>query len=380
MKVSNKPTVSKEEVFTLDLETETSHTYQLGNGVVSHNTTSCILGSASGVHPHHAKRYMRRVQANKLEFPAQHFASKNPMAVEESVWSNNNTDVVLNFLCEVPDGAKTKNQISGTALLEHVKLTQQNWVEAGTRKDQPVASWLRHNVSNTINVKDDEWDEVEAYIYRNRKWFAGISLIPAAGDLDYPQAPFVTVLSEKELVQEYGEGTVFASGLVVDGLKAFGGNLWSACDTALGIGEVLEEMECPQEPLLPHKNGYTNKEWSAKLAKYAGDIATYHDILEQYELNVLKLDWVRRFKQFATRYCYSNEKKCSHMLKHVYVWKQWLDLKRTYVDIDWSTVKEESYDLDVSTIGGEACSGGACDVSASLSASIKEKTKNKKIV
>jgi ribonucleoside-triphosphate reductase (thioredoxin) len=340
-------------------------------------TTSCILGSASGVHPHHAKRYMRRVQANKLEFPVQHFASKNPIAVEESVWSNNNTDLVINFLCEVPDGAKTKNQISGIELLEYVKTTQQNWVEAGTRKDQPVAPWLRHNVSNTINVKEDEWDEVEAYIFRNRKWFAGISLIPAAGDLDYPQAPFVTVLNEKELVHEYGEGTVFASGLVVDGLKAFGDNLWSACDTALGIGEQLEEMVKPLEPLLPHKNGYNEKQWASKLAKYANELSSYHDNLEEYNNNDLKLDWVRRFMQFAERYSEGKLRKCSHMLKHVLVWKQWLDLSRTYVDIDWSAVKEESYDIDVSGLSGEACSGGACETGA-IGAAIKEKKDKEK--
>jgi len=66
-------------------------------------TTSCILGTASGIHPHHAKRYFRRVQANKLENPLQYFQRFNPMAVEESVWSQNQTDVVITFLCEVPD-------------------------------------------------------------------------------------------------------------------------------------------------------------------------------------------------------------------------------------------------------------------------------------
>ena len=340
-------------------------------------TTSCILGSASGIHPHHAKRYMRRVQANRLEFPVQHFAEKNPSAVEESVWSNNNTDLVINFLCEVPDGAKTKNQISGIDLLEHVKTTQQNWVEAGTRKDQPVAQWLRHNVSNTINVKPEEWDEVEAYIYRNRKWFAGISLIPAAGDLDYPQAPFVTVLNEKELVQEYGVGTVFASGLIVDGHKAFGGNLWTACDTALGIGEELDEMVLPVEPLLPHKNGYTHKQWSDKLVKYANELSMFHDNMEEYQQNELKMDWVRRFSQFADRYSEGDLRKCSHMLKHVYVWKQWVDLKREYVEIDWSIVEEDSYEIDVSGLSGEACSGGACETGA-IGAAIKAKENSKK--
>jgi ribonucleoside-diphosphate reductase alpha chain len=342
-------------------------------------STSCVLGSASGIHPHHAKRYMRRVQANKLEFPVQHFAKLNPKAVEESVWSNNNTDLVINFLCEVPEGAKTKNQVDAISLLEYVKLTQQNWVEHGTRVDKCLKPWIRHNVSNTINVKDDEWGAVENYIYENRQWFAGISLIPASGDLDYPQAPFVTVLNEKELVQTYGEGTVFASGLIVDGLKAFNDNLWSACDTATGIGEVLKEVEEPVEPIIPPKNGYTNKEWSAKLMSYAQELAQFNTLYDSYQINLAKLDWIRRFKQFAVRYCKGDLRTCSHMIKHVYVWKQWLDIKRDYVEIDWSIVEEQHYSLDVGTVGGEACSGpNGCEV-GDLGRKINEKKQTKQV-
>lgn len=326
-------------------------------------STSCILGSASGIHPHHAKRYMRRVQANKLEFPVQKFSEVNPNAVEESVWSNNNTDLVINFLCEVPDGAKTKNQISGVDLLEYVKTTQQNWVEYGTREDVSTQKWLRHNVSNTINVKEGEWQDVENFIYKNRKWFAGISLLSASGDLDYPQAPFVTVLNEKELVQEYGQGTVFASGLVVDGLKAFNNNLWTACDTAQGIGEELTLTTSPVEPTMPVKNGYNNKDWAQKLSQYAIDVNTYHEELELFEVAEAKVDWVRRFKQFADRYCEGDLRKCSHMLKHVYVWKQWVDLQRHYTDIDWSSVEEDYFEVEVNEIGGEACSGpNGCEI------------------
>jgi ribonucleoside-diphosphate reductase alpha chain len=344
-------------------------------------SASCILGTSSGIHPSHARRYLRRVQANKLEFPVQHFATLNPTAVEESVWSNNNTDLVITFLCEVPDGAKTKNQMNAIELLEHVKLSQQNWVEYGTRteRNDEISPWLRHNISNTISVGEQEWDIVENYIFQNRKWFAGISLLSGSGDLDYPQAPFVTILNEKELVQTYGQGTVFASGLIVDGLKAFNNNLWSACDTAIGIGEFLTEMVEPKEPLLPLKNGYTNKEWSVKLTEYAEQMTCFDDDFEQYQINTLKMDWVRRFKQFAERYCEGNLRKCSHMLKHVYVWKKWIDLKRDYVDIDWSTVEEDHYDIDVSELSGQACGGGACDISASLSASIKEKTTKTKV-
>ena len=60
-------------------------------------TSSCILGTSSGIHPHHAKRYIRRVQANKLEPIYNYFKEMNPRACEESVWSNNDSDDVVAF-------------------------------------------------------------------------------------------------------------------------------------------------------------------------------------------------------------------------------------------------------------------------------------------
>ena len=281
-------------------------------------TTSCVLGTASGIHPHHARRYIRRVQANKLEFPAQYFASVNPLAVEESVWSNNNTDVVISFLCEVPTGAITKNQLKAIELLKRVKLTQQNWVEYGTNKHLCRIEGIRHNVSNTITVKPNEWDEVEEYIYENRNWFAGISLLPASGDKDYPQAPFTTVHTPTELVTLYGDASVFASGLIVDGLKAFNNNLWTACDCVNGI--------------------YTP------------------DTVDQK-------DWCRRAEQFATRYFEGNVKTTTYCLKDVSNWKLWCDLSREYKDIDWADVVEENQHFDnIDTMGAQACAGGKCAV------------------
>jgi ribonucleoside-diphosphate reductase alpha chain len=325
-------------------------------------STSCLLGTASGIHPHHAKRYFRRVQANVLEYPLQYFEAHNPRAVEKSVWSANGTDKVISFLCEVPEGARTKNQLNATDLLDHVKLTQQNWVEYGTRKEACVAPWLRHNVSNTITILPEEWDDVEKFIYNNRQWFAGISLLPASGDLDYPQAPFCRVLDHKEILAEYGEGATFASGLIVDGQHAFNDNLWAACDCALGIGEKLELPQKPEEPAMPVKNGYTDKVYAEKLKAYTELLNKYLTDKENYDKISNKLDWIRRFNQFADRYLDGNARKCSHLLKHVSLWKQWLDLKREYVEVDWSLALEDDYAIDVSTTGAQACSGGACEM------------------
>lgn len=298
-------------------------------------STSCVLGTASGIHPHHAKRYIRRVQANHLEFPLQKFKEQNPLAVEKSVWSSTGTDYVISFLCEVPRGAVVKNNLSAVDLLTKVKTTQQNWVEYGTTESRCNLKHIRHNVSNTITVKDDEWDEVTKYIYANRQWFAGISLLSASGDLDYPQAPFSTVLNAKEIVEEYGDAAVFASGLVVDGLHAFDDNLWAACSSALGYGEVVKDFSNQPNPT-PINLDY--KQW-------------------------LKFDWNRRAKQFSLRYFNGNLRKATHCLKHVSLWKTWCDLQREYKEVDWSQVVEETEThVDATTLGAQACAGGACAI------------------
>jgi ribonucleoside-diphosphate reductase alpha chain len=288
-------------------------------------TTSCMLGTSSGVHPHHSKRYFRRVQGNNLEAPLKFFADVNPLACEKSVWSKNGHDSILTFCIEVDDKALTKEHISAINLLKFVKLTQQNWVSAGTRLERCAQPWLRHNVSNTVSVKPEEWDEVENYIYDNREFFAGISLLPSTGDLDYPQAPFCAVSTPEELVAKYGDASIFASGLIVDGLHAFD-SLWVACDTLRGINKVAK----PDNP-----------NW-----------------LNKYDL---KIDWVRRAEQFADRYFSGDKGRMIYCLKEVSNWKMWCDLKREWKHVDYASLTEDSDETNL--IGEAACAGGACAVS-----------------
>jgi len=325
-------------------------------------STSCVLGTASGIHPHHSRRYFRRVQANILEFPVQIYEKYNPKAVERSVWSNNNTDKVITFLCEVPQGAIVKNQLSAIELLERVKLTQQNWIKYGTLD---IDSKVNHNVSNTITVQPHEWDEIEKYIYRNKDYFTGISLLPGSGDKDYPQAPFTNILTPKEIEREYGDASVFASGLIVDGLNAFDDNLWAACDCLLHIGEQLDmDRIHPSEPKRPRKNGYTEKEYNKKLVKYAKDLEKYYLSLEEYDKWYYKTEWIKKAQTFALKYFENNIRRMTYCLKDVNNWKQWCDIKREHTPIDWSQVKEElAYIEDVTTMGAQACAGGKCDIS-----------------
>lgn len=275
---------------------------------------------ASGIHGEHAPMYLRNVQVNEDEDEGKIFREYNPRASEKSVWSAGGTDHVFSFPIVANAGSIYKKDLLGTRQLEYVKLTQQNWVEYGTNEHLCVNPKTRHNVSNTISV--DDWSAVEDYIYENREWFAGISLLSASGDKDYNQAPFVSVLTPRQLVEEYGDASVFASGLIVDGVHAFG-DLWLACSTVLGAGINLEEENAE---------------------------------------NVLKRDWVRRAKKFANNYFGEDLKRMTYCLKDVHNYKRWSEINREMKPIDWITHNIEPTYTDIDTMGSISCSGDQCEI------------------
>jgi len=278
-------------------------------------TSSSMLGTSSGIHPHHAKRYIRHVQANVLEAPYQHFKQVNPQACEQSRWSANNTDEVIKFPIEVPDGAKLKNQLPAVDMLKVVKDTQKHWVNSGKNKTLCTQEYLSHNVSNTVTVKPDEWDDVTKYIYENRKYFAGISLIPQSGDKDYPQAPFTTVYTSREIVKEYGDAALWCSGLIELALNAFDNNVWAACDY-VSMNQAKEN---------------DSKE---------------------------KLLFVTKMKNFAGKYFDGDVKRLTYCMKDVYNWKIYCDLFNSFQKVDYTQLLE----MEDNTAGIEeiSCAGGAC--------------------
>lgn len=197
MKVKSKPIMIKPEV-SVDIETQDTHTYQLENGCVVHNTSSILLNTASGIHPRFARKYFRRIQANVNDPVYQHFKENNPNCCEASVWSANGTDDVITFCVESPKGAVVKDDISALEFLNMVKSTQENWVIPGTARPDSSPGFV-HNVSNTCTVTpSDNWDEVANFIYDNRKFFTGIALLGDDGTTTYRQAPHEQIRSHDD--------------------------------------------------------------------------------------------------------------------------------------------------------------------------------------
>lgn len=166
------------------------------NCIKPEGSTSAVLGTCSGIHPHHSKKYIRRIQMNKLDNTYQFFNLFNSNVCEESVWSANKTDDVIMFPIEVCDKAIVKKDLSAIDHLKIIKSTQENWVIQSTTEynKKPIS----HNVSCTVIVKENEWDDVINYIFKNRDYFSAVSFIPDFGDKIYAQAPMETIDENNE--------------------------------------------------------------------------------------------------------------------------------------------------------------------------------------
>jgi len=162
-------------------------------------TASLVLGAASGIHPHHATHYFRRVQASRSEPLYQWFQQHNPHMTESSVWDPETTDVIT-FPVSAREDAILRDDVNALQFLDAVRLVQQHWVCAGRRHDA-FNPGLHHNVSNTVTVRDDEWDAVQQFIWENREYFAGISLLRETGDKVYAQAPREAVTTDADIIK-----------------------------------------------------------------------------------------------------------------------------------------------------------------------------------
>ena len=281
---------------------------------------SVLLQTASGIHAEHSSTYIRNVQMNKESEITQAIIKSNPYMVEESVWSASGTDVVVSFPIIPHKGSLLKDELLGITHLEKIKLAQKHWVVAGTNEELCADEGIRHNVSNTIIV--DNWAEVEKYVFKNRYSFSGISFLSMSGDKDYNQAPNTAVINAKQMVKIYDEAAIFASGLVVDALKAYN-NLWDACSTAQGFGIDIS--------------------------------------LESSE-NSAREDWNRRFKNFADNYLKGDVKKAEHCLKDAYLLHKWNKIQANLKPIEWNTGLTAKKYVDVDTLAAAACAGGACEI------------------
>jgi ribonucleoside-triphosphate reductase (thioredoxin) len=136
-------------------------------------TVSQLVDSASGIHPRHSPFYLRTVRADKKD-PLALFMREQGFYVESDITKPDNTDVFY-FPVSAPKGSVFRNDRSAIEQLEHYLIFKKNWCE--------------HNPSITVYVKENEWLDVLAWVYRNFNDIGGVSFLPYDGGA-YKQAPY----------------------------------------------------------------------------------------------------------------------------------------------------------------------------------------------
>jgi len=154
-------------------------------------TTTLVLGcNGSGVHACHDEYYIRRLRCGKNEAIYHYLSTNHPELLEDDFFRPHDS-AIISIPQKSPSGAILRNSETPIQLLERVKLFSEKWVKPGH-----ISGNNSHNVSATISIKDDEWEEVGEWMWNNRESYNGLSVLPFDGG-SYVQAPFETCTKEK---------------------------------------------------------------------------------------------------------------------------------------------------------------------------------------
>lgn len=143
-------------------------------------TVSQLCNTASGIHARHNQNYIRTVRVDKKD-PLYHFMMSKGFHIEDDVMRPDSTAVV-SFAIKAPVQARTRDWVGAMEALE-LWLTYQR-------------EWCEHKPSVTITVKDDEWVDVGAWVYKHFDEVSGISFLPHT-DHTYQQAPYQDMTAEQ---------------------------------------------------------------------------------------------------------------------------------------------------------------------------------------
>lgn len=145
-------------------------------------TTSLALGTSSGIHAWHNDYYVRRVRVGKNESIYKYLVNNHPELIEDEYFRPHDT-AVISIPQKAPEGSILRNE-SPFQLLERIKKVATEWVASGHRKGSNT-----HNVSATVSLKAEEWEDAGKWMWENREYYNGLSVLPYDGGT-YTQAPF----------------------------------------------------------------------------------------------------------------------------------------------------------------------------------------------
>lgn len=152
-------------------------------------TASLVAGTSAGIHAWHAQHYIRRIRLGKDEALYKYLSEKLPDLLEDEYFNPKNQSV-LSIPVKAPDDAILRDE-GAISLLERSKKISKEWITPGH-----ISGQNKHNVSITVSVKDEEWDNVCDWLWDNREYYTGITILPYDGGT-YVQAPFEDCNEEK---------------------------------------------------------------------------------------------------------------------------------------------------------------------------------------
>ena len=145
-------------------------------------TTSLVLGTSSGIHAWHNDYYVRRMRVGKNEAIYTYLSIHHPELIEDEFFRPHDT-AVISVPQKAPEGSILRTE-SPFDTLERVKRVATEWVKPGHRVGSNT-----HNVSATISLKENEWEAAGEWMWANRDYYNGLSVLPYNGGT-YTQAPF----------------------------------------------------------------------------------------------------------------------------------------------------------------------------------------------
>ena len=143
-------------------------------------TVSQLCSTASGIHPQHSKYYIRRVRADNKDPLTQFMLSSG--FVGEPCYLKPDSTTVFSFPVKVDDGGLLREDLTAVQHLRLWLLFQRHYCE--------------HKPSVTISVREDEWMDVGAWVYRHFDEVTGVSFLPMDGGT-YKQAPYSECTKEE---------------------------------------------------------------------------------------------------------------------------------------------------------------------------------------
>jgi len=170
-------------------------------------TTSCVLGTSSGIHAWHNDYYLRTLRFNKSEAVAQYLMAAHPELCEDDVLRPTDT-LCVRFPIKAPKGSILRTEVA-LETLERVKKFATEWILPGHED-----GFNTHNVSATISIDKnrrylggeltsqlngssvDEWRAVGEWMWVNKDFYNGISVLDYDGG-SYRQSPFEDITEEE---------------------------------------------------------------------------------------------------------------------------------------------------------------------------------------